>query len=395
MPAACWSSPTTWSCSTGPSPRCSTWPMGGSTSTRGPTPATASSSPPTRPSASGPPPWRDARSSGSPPWPTPCGVRPSVGPGSPRRSTSGSNGWKGSGPRSSPSERKSTFRLPVPRRSAAVPLAVRQLAVRYGEDTVLSAVDFHAGRGDRIVVIGRNGAGKSSLLRCLAGVQEPSEGEVAIGVNVAIGYFAQEHEQVDLSVTALENVDDSVLRTDAERRGLLGSFGLPSKAADQMPATLSGGERAKLGLAMLAAGRANLLDPGRADQQPGSALHRRGGADARAVAGDHRRGEPRPVVRRGPRPHPRPASFRASAMTSGARSTSTTWRCARKGAWDCWRWSGGGVDGGLHLRRRVAGRARGAPTSWCCRRPPPTSDRSAGSWRRRSGSRDWAPKWKG
>jgi ATPase subunit of ABC transporter with duplicated ATPase domains len=156
-------------------------------------------------------------------------------------------------------ERKSTFRLPVPRRSAEVPLAVRQLAVRYGEDTVLSAVDFHAGRGDRIVVIGRNGAGKSSLLRCLAGVQEPSEGEVTIGVNVAIGYFAQEHEQVDLSVTALQNVDDSVLRTDAERRGLLGSFGLPSKAADQMPATLSGGERAKLGLAMLAAGRANLL----------------------------------------------------------------------------------------------------------------------------------------
>ena len=50
-----------------------------------------------------------------------------------------------------------------------------------------------------------------------------------------------------------------MLRTDAERRGLLGSFGLPSKAADQMPATLSGGERAKLGLAMLAAGRANLL----------------------------------------------------------------------------------------------------------------------------------------
>jgi ATPase subunit of ABC transporter with duplicated ATPase domains len=156
-------------------------------------------------------------------------------------------------------ERKSTFRLPAPRRSAEVPLVARQLSVRYGDDIVLSAVDLHARRGDRVVVIGRNGAGKSSLLRCLAGEQQPSDGEVTVGVNVTIGYFAQEHEQVDPAVTALCNIDDSVLRTDAERRALLGSFGLPSKAADQMPATLSGGERAKLGLAMLAAGRANLL----------------------------------------------------------------------------------------------------------------------------------------
>jgi ATPase subunit of ABC transporter with duplicated ATPase domains len=82
---------------------------------------------------------------------------------------------------------------------------------------------------------------------------------VSIGVNVTVGYFAQEHEQVDPTVSALRNIDDSVLVTEAERRALLGSFGLPSKAADQMPATLSGGERAKLGLAMLAAGHANLL----------------------------------------------------------------------------------------------------------------------------------------
>ena len=50
-----------------------------------------------------------------------------------------------------------------------------------------------------MVVIGRNGAGKSSLLRCLAGVQEPTDGDVELGVNVALGYFAQEHEQVDPS----------------------------------------------------------------------------------------------------------------------------------------------------------------------------------------------------
>ena len=82
---------------------------------------------------------------------------------------------------------------------------------------------------------------------------------MTLGANVTVGYFAQEHEQVDLSVSTLDNIDDTVLTTEAERRALLGSFGLPGSAANQMPASLSGGERAKLGLAMLSAGQSNLL----------------------------------------------------------------------------------------------------------------------------------------
>ncbi len=156
-------------------------------------------------------------------------------------------------------ERASKFRLPVPPRSGAIPLEVSKLGVRYGSNEVLANVSFHAGRGDHIVIIGRNGAGKSSLLRCLAGVQDPSNGVVELGTNVAVGYFAQEHEQIDPDLSALANVSDAVLKQEKERRALLGSFGLPSKAADQRPGTLSGGERAKLGLAMLSAGEANVL----------------------------------------------------------------------------------------------------------------------------------------
>jgi ATPase subunit of ABC transporter with duplicated ATPase domains len=156
-------------------------------------------------------------------------------------------------------DRASKFKLPVPPRSGAVPLEVSKLGVRYERNEVLSNVSFHAGRGDHIVVIGRNGAGKSSLLRCLAAVQDPSNGVVELGANVVLGYFAQEHEQIDPTLTALANVSDAVLAQEKDRRALLGSFGLPSKAADQMPATLSGGERAKLGLAMLSAGEANVL----------------------------------------------------------------------------------------------------------------------------------------
>ncbi|MHB8318759.1 MAG: ABC-F family ATP-binding cassette domain-containing protein [Acidimicrobiales bacterium] len=156
-------------------------------------------------------------------------------------------------------ERVATFKLPVPRRSGGVPISANALGVRYGKLVVLNSVDLSIARGDRVVVIGRNGAGKSSLLRCLAGVQEPSAGEVKLGANVSIGYFAQEHEQIDANLTALENVSDTVLSEESRRRALLGSFGLPAKAAGQLPDTLSGGERAKLGLAMLAAGDANTL----------------------------------------------------------------------------------------------------------------------------------------
>ncbi len=156
-------------------------------------------------------------------------------------------------------DKASSFKLPVPARSGATPIEVAKLGVRYGSNDVLRDVTFHAGRGDHIVIIGRNGAGKSSLLRCLAGVQEPTNGVVELGTNVALGYFAQEHEQIDPSRRALDNVSDAVLKAERDRRALLGSFGLPSKAADQLPATLSGGERAKLGLAMLSAGEANLL----------------------------------------------------------------------------------------------------------------------------------------
>jgi ATPase subunit of ABC transporter with duplicated ATPase domains len=127
-------------------------------------------------------------------------------------------------------ERKTRFTLPEPQRSAATPLTVEGLSVAYGGPPVLRNVSFSLGRGD-----------------------------VELGVNVALGYFAQEHEQVDPTRTTLDNIDDTILKSITERRALLGSFGLSGKLVDQMPATLSGGERAKLGLAMLAAGQANVL----------------------------------------------------------------------------------------------------------------------------------------
>ncbi len=249
-----------------------------------------------------------------PRWPTPCGAAPTAGPGSPSRSTSG---WSGSRARRTeiraPGAQAARFALPEPRRSGEVPLAVRGLAVRYGPDTVLARRGLRAAPG-------RPGGGHRPQRR--REVEPPAvpgrasrrrrPGDVGLGVNVAVGYFAQEHEQVDPAVSVLDNIDDAVLRTETERRALLGSFGLPAGAADQMPASLSGGERAKLGLAMLAAGHANLLvlDEPTNNLDPPSI--ERGGRDAVGLAGHAGGGQPRPGLRGGARPHPRaPPAVRA------------------------------------------------------------------------------------
>jgi ATPase subunit of ABC transporter with duplicated ATPase domains len=156
-------------------------------------------------------------------------------------------------------ETKVVFRLPPPPRSGDVPMTVEHLRVVYGSLEVLRDVNFITRRGDRILIVGRNGAGKSSLLRCLAGTQRASGGEVRFGANVTVGYFAQENEQLDFSKTVLGNLDNSTVESDVQRRSMLGAFGLKGSAALQMPATLSGGERAKLALAVLASSKANLL----------------------------------------------------------------------------------------------------------------------------------------
>ena len=156
-------------------------------------------------------------------------------------------------------ERKVTFKLPAPPRSGDVPMTVEHVGVRYGTIDVLRDANFITRRGDRIIIVGKNGAGKSSLLRCLAGTQRAQTGTVKFGANVKVGYFAQEHEQLDFTKTVLAHLDSATVATEVQRRALLGAFGLKGSAAHQLPGTLSGGERAKLALTILAASDANLL----------------------------------------------------------------------------------------------------------------------------------------
>jgi ATPase subunit of ABC transporter with duplicated ATPase domains len=121
--------------------------------------------------------------------------------------------------------------------------------------------------------MGFNGAGKTSLLRVIAGVIDADEGEVRPGLAVSIGYYAQEHEGIDPGRTLLDHVRASSSGLEeTELRGLLGMFGLTGDKVFQAAGTLSGGEKTKLALAQLVGGRHNvlLLDEPTNNLDPGS-----------------------------------------------------------------------------------------------------------------------------
>ncbi len=156
-------------------------------------------------------------------------------------------------------ERHLTVKLPPPPHTGRVLLEVDDLAKSYDGPPVFTDVSFAIERGERLLVLGLNGAGKTSLLRILAGESLADTGSVEFGLGVSLGYYAQEHEGITAGRTLLDHMRDHATTTDVELRSLLGMFGLSGDKAFQDAATLSGGEKTKLALAQLVAGRHNLL----------------------------------------------------------------------------------------------------------------------------------------
>jgi ATPase subunit of ABC transporter with duplicated ATPase domains len=138
-------------------------------------------------------------------------------------------------------------------------LRAQGLAQSYGGPPVFEDVSFDVGRGERLLIMGLNGAGKTSLLRILAGRAAPASGQLSWGSGVSAGYYAQEHEGIEPGREVLEHVKAQSRAPDQQLRSLLGSFGLPGEFAFQDAGTLSGGEKTKLALAQLVAGRHNVL----------------------------------------------------------------------------------------------------------------------------------------
>ncbi|TDO46332.1 ATPase subunit of ABC transporter with duplicated ATPase domains [Kribbella sp. VKM Ac-2527] len=156
--------------------------------------------------------------------------------------------------------RVARIRLPEPAPSGRTPLSAAGLTKSYGGLDVLTGVDLAVDRGSRVVILGLNGAGKTTLLRILAGHEQPDGGRVIHGHGLRLGYFAQEHDTLDLAVTVRQNLASVAPRlTDGEVRSVLGSFLFSGDDADKPARVLSGGEKTRLALAGLVHSGANVL----------------------------------------------------------------------------------------------------------------------------------------
>ena len=152
------------------------------------------------------------------------------------------------------------IRFPKPAPCGKVPLTAAELSKSYGSLEVFTDVDLAIDRGANVVVLGLNGAGKTTLLRILAGIEQPDTGEVVAGHGLRLGYYAQEHETLDVSATVLENMmTASPDMTETDVRKILGSFLFTGDDVDKPARVLSGGEKTRLALAMLVVSAANVL----------------------------------------------------------------------------------------------------------------------------------------
>jgi ATPase subunit of ABC transporter with duplicated ATPase domains len=158
------------------------------------------------------------------------------------------------------SDRVAKLRFPDPVACGRTPLMASNLSKSYGSLEIFTAVDLAIDRGSKVVVLGLNGAGKTTLLRILAGVDKPDTGQLEPGHGLRIGYYAQEHETIDVKRSVLENmVSSSPNLTETEARRVLGSFLFTGDDAVKPAGVLSGGEKTRLALAMIVVSGANVL----------------------------------------------------------------------------------------------------------------------------------------
>ena len=154
-------------------------------------------------------------------------------------------------------------KFPPPPKCGQTVITASGLCKGYGGPSVFEDIGFDLGRGERLLVLGLNGAGKTSLLRILAGETNADLGNFDFGYEVHHGYYAQEHDNLRIDRSLLDNIRDAVPPGlelgETQLRGLLGMFGLSGEKVFQDSGTLSGGEKTKLALAMLMVGRNNLL----------------------------------------------------------------------------------------------------------------------------------------
>ena len=157
-------------------------------------------------------------------------------------------------------EKVAKIDFPKPAACGKTPIMAEGLSKSYGSLEIFTDVSLAIDKGSRVVILGLNGAGKTTLLRMLAGTLQQDSGEVIPGHGLKIGYFAQEHETLDLDRTVLDNMQRSAPDlTETQARSVLGAFLFTGDDTAKPARVLSGGERTRLALAGLIVSSANVL----------------------------------------------------------------------------------------------------------------------------------------
>lgn len=152
------------------------------------------------------------------------------------------------------------LKFPPSPRSGAYPIQMSDVAMTFGDKTVFSHVNLTVQRGDKIAFVGRNGEGKSTLVKCIMG-QLHNQGKLQLGHNVQIGYFAQNQASLlDGELTVFQTIDDVAKGEIRNRiRDLLGAFMFSGEESTKKVKVLSGGERTRLAILKLLLEPVNLL----------------------------------------------------------------------------------------------------------------------------------------
>lgn len=153
------------------------------------------------------------------------------------------------------------FRFPQPERSGQTVVKLEKICKHYGDNKVIDGFDFQIERGDKIAILGVNGAGKSTFSRIIADIEAPTSGEMTIGHKVGVSYFSQTHaDELDTSKTVLQTLEGQVTDQAAGNlRSILGAFLFRGDDVFKSVSVLSGGERARLALARMLLQPANFL----------------------------------------------------------------------------------------------------------------------------------------
>ena len=153
------------------------------------------------------------------------------------------------------------LKFPPAPRSGSYPVICEEVAKRYGDHLIFDHVTFTIHRGDKVAFVGKNGEGKSTLVKCIMGEINDYTGKLQLGHNVKIGYFAQNQAQLlNENLTVFETID-YVAQGDMRLkiRDLLGAFMFGGEASDKKVKVLSGGERTRLAMIRLLLEPVNLL----------------------------------------------------------------------------------------------------------------------------------------